>query len=71
MKKINKVVQGLLFIYMGKNPIPHTVQVPQMQELDEEEGWVCLDMFRDLPYGILFGLFFSFFVLISLFLEKI
>jgi phenylpropionate dioxygenase-like ring-hydroxylating dioxygenase large terminal subunit len=46
--------QGLLFVYAGQPQNAAHTQTPRLQPLDESpEDWVCLDIFRDLPYDAL------------------
>lgn len=46
--------QGLLFVYAGQpENAPHT-QIPIIEPLeDSSDEWICLNMFRDLPYDAL------------------
>jgi len=45
----SSVAQGLLFIYLGKDA--SKVKVPIIDALEvEPDAWVCLNIFRDLPY---------------------
>jgi len=48
------IAQGLLFVYPGaKENAPHT-PVPIIKPMDEDpDAWVCLNIFRDLPYDAL------------------
>lgn len=49
-----QVRQGLLFVYPGTAENAPRVPVPTVPALDEpQEGWVCLNTFRDLPYDAL------------------
>jgi phenylpropionate dioxygenase-like ring-hydroxylating dioxygenase large terminal subunit len=46
-----KVSQGLLFIYPGNPDNAEHTKVPIIPALEEnQDGWVCLNTFRDLPY---------------------
>lgn len=47
------VRQGLLFVYPGTPENAPRVKVPTIAPLEESEGWVCLNTFRDLPYDAL------------------
>ncbi|MGI0493444.1 Rieske 2Fe-2S domain-containing protein [Alkalinema pantanalense CENA528] len=43
--------QGLLFVYAGQPENAENAPVPAIEPWEEGmEGWVCLDIFRDLPY---------------------
>ncbi len=47
------VAQGLLFVYAQKNSErnSHKVKVPIIEAIEQNPAdWVCLDIFRDLPY---------------------
>ena len=48
------IAQGLLFVYPGiKENAPH-VPVPIIEPIEEDpDAWVCLNIFRDLPYDAL------------------
>ncbi len=48
------IAQGLLFVYPGtKENAPHT-PVPIIEPMEEDtDDWVCLNIFRDLPYDAL------------------
>ncbi|MEM7727456.1 MAG: Rieske 2Fe-2S domain-containing protein [Cyanobacteria bacterium P01_A01_bin.45] len=46
--------QGLLFVFPGKVENAAKTKVPVLDALDEEpEGWLLMDMFRDIPYDAL------------------
>lgn len=46
--------QGLLFVYAGTPENADRVKIPLIEPMEEDsEGWVCLNMFRDLPYDAL------------------
>lgn len=48
------VRQGLLFVYGGKPENAASVTVPVIEPMETDpDGWVCLNMFRDLPYDAL------------------
>lgn len=48
------IEQGLLFVYPGNPENASQVPVPVIQPMiDEPDGWVCLNTFRDLPYDAL------------------
>ena len=48
------VEQGMLFVYAGDPTRADRVPVPIVEPLEESpEKWVCMDMFRDLPYDAL------------------
>jgi phenylpropionate dioxygenase-like ring-hydroxylating dioxygenase large terminal subunit len=45
------VRQGLLFVYPGKLENAPQTKVPAIEPLEEDtDGWICLNIFRDLPY---------------------
>ncbi len=49
-----KIAQGLLFVYPGNAVQANQVKVPIVEPMEEcPEEWVCLDLFRDLPYDAL------------------
>ncbi|ELS05613.1 ring-hydroxylating dioxygenase, large terminal subunit [Xenococcus sp. PCC 7305] len=49
-----QTAQGLLFVYPGKAAMANQVPVPIVEPIEESpEEWVCLDLFRDLPYDAL------------------
>ncbi len=45
--------QGLLFIYAGNPDNAARVNIPIIEPIEEETGWICLNTFRDLPYDAL------------------
>lgn len=48
------VRQGLLFVYAGKPENALNTKIPLIEPLDESpDEWVCLTIFRDLPYDAL------------------
>lgn len=47
------VQQGLLFVYPGIPENAHKTKVPLVDILEEKEGWICLNTFRDIPYDAL------------------
>lgn len=48
------MAQGLLFVYPGNAAVADQVAVPIVEPMEESpEEWVCLDLFRDLPYDAL------------------
>ena len=49
-----ETAQGLLFVYPGNATQANQVEVPIVEPMEESpEEWVCLDLFRDLPYDAL------------------
>ena len=47
------IAQGLLFVYPGEQNARHT-PVPIIEPMEEDaDDWVCLNIFRDLPYDAL------------------
>ena len=49
-----QTAQGLLFVYPGNAAEAHQVKVPIVEQMEESpQEWVCLDLFRDLPYDAL------------------
>ena len=49
-----QTAQGLLFVYPGNAAKANQVKVPIVEPMEESaEEWVCLDLFRDLPYDAL------------------
>ncbi len=49
-----QTAQGLLFVYPGNAAVANQVTVPIVEPIEESpEEWVCLDLFRDLPYDAL------------------
>ena len=48
------IAQGLLFVYPGKKENVAQTPVPIIEPLTEDpDAWVCLNIFRDLPYDAL------------------
>jgi phenylpropionate dioxygenase-like ring-hydroxylating dioxygenase large terminal subunit len=47
------VGQGLLFVYPGQPENAAKTAVPIVTPMEETDGWVCLNTFRDLPYDAL------------------
>ena len=45
--------QGLLFVYPGEPQRAQQVKIPIIEPMEDSEGWVCLNTFRDLPYDAL------------------
>ncbi len=49
-----QTAQGLLFVYPGDATLANQVAVPIVDPIEESpEKWVCMDLFRDLPYDAL------------------
>ncbi|MDJ0581942.1 Rieske 2Fe-2S domain-containing protein [Crocosphaera sp.] len=49
-----QVKQGLLFVYAGKEENAEKTPIPMVDVLEEDnDEWVCLNTFRDLPYDAL------------------
>ena len=48
------IAQGLLFVYPGTKENADKTPVPIIEPMEEDsDAWVCLDIFRDLPYDAL------------------
>jgi phenylpropionate dioxygenase-like ring-hydroxylating dioxygenase large terminal subunit len=47
------IAQGLLFIYPGRAENAARTPVPIIEPMTDSDDWVCLDIFRDLPYDAL------------------
>ena len=47
------IAQGLLFIYPGIKENAAKTPVPIIEAMEEDNDWVCLNIFRDLPYDAL------------------
>lgn len=48
------IAQGLLFVYPGIKENAATTPVPIIKPMEEDpDAWVCLNIFRDLPYDAL------------------
>ena len=48
------IAQGLLFVYPGIKDNADTTSVPTIEPMEEDsDAWVCLNIFRDLPYDAL------------------
>lgn len=48
------IAQGLLFVYPGVKENANRTSVPIIKPMEEDpDAWVCLDIFRDLPYDFL------------------
>ena len=48
------IAQGLLFVYPGIKENADKTPVPIIEPMDEDpDAWVCLNIFRDLPYDAL------------------
>jgi phenylpropionate dioxygenase-like ring-hydroxylating dioxygenase large terminal subunit len=48
------IKQGLLFVYAGNPENASLVNVPIIEPMEEApESWICLDIFRDIPYNAL------------------
>ena len=48
------IAQGLLFVYPGIEENAGKTSVPIIEPMDEDpDAWVCLNIFRDLPYDAL------------------
>ena len=48
------IAQGLLFVYPGIKENAAKTSVPIIEPMEEDkDAWVCLDIFRDLPYDAL------------------
>jgi phenylpropionate dioxygenase-like ring-hydroxylating dioxygenase large terminal subunit len=48
------ISQGMLFVYPGTPELALKTKIPLIEPLESEpEGWICLDIFRDLPYDAL------------------
>ena len=48
------IAQGLLFVYPGVKENAAQTPIPIIEPMEEEsEDWVCLNIFRDLPYDAL------------------
>ena len=48
------IAQGLLFVYPGTKENAPKTPVPIIEPMEEDRNdWVCLDIFRDLPYDAL------------------
>ena len=45
--------QGLLFVYPGIKENAAKTPVPIIEPMEEDDDWVCLNIFRDLPYDAL------------------
>ena len=49
-----QIAQGLLFVYPGNAASANQVPVPIVEAIEEDpDEWVCMDLFRDLPYDAL------------------
>ena len=48
------IAQGLLFVYPGIKENAPQIRVPIIEPIEEDpDAWVCLNIFRDLPYDAL------------------
>ena len=47
------IAQGLLFVYPGIEENAAKTPVPIIEPMEEDDDWVCLNIFRDLPYDAL------------------
>ena len=47
------IAQGLLFVYPGIKENAAKTPVPIIEPMEEDDDWVCLNIFRDLPYDAL------------------
>ncbi len=47
------IAQGLLFVYPGIEENAAKTPVPIVEPMEEDDDWVCLNIFRDLPYDAL------------------
>ena len=47
------IAQGLLFVYPGIRENAVKTPVPIIEPMEEDDDWVCLNIFRDLPYDAL------------------
>ena len=48
------IAQGLLFVYPGSKENAANIPVPIIEPMESDpDAWVCLNIFRDLPYDVL------------------